>query len=88
MVAYYRASTCLTIHITIYVSYFFYDVQHNHRLTMPTNNPSNNVKHKINGFDVAFSRTKNKWQVKDKNIVVHSGNFKSCEKYCKNNKES
>ena len=50
---------------------------------MPSNNPSNNVKHKINGFDVCFSKLANKWQVKKNSKLVHEGNFKSCKNYCK-----
>jgi hypothetical protein len=50
---------------------------------MPSNNPSNNVKHKINGFDVAFTKSINKWQVKKDGVVVFDGNFKQCKTYCK-----
>ena len=50
---------------------------------MPSNNPSNNVKHKINGFNVAFSKTKNKWVVKDGNKAMKEGTFKECRKFCK-----
>lgn len=50
---------------------------------MPSNNPSNNVKHKVNGYDIAFSRKRNKWQVKDGNKFIMEGDFKECRKYCK-----
>jgi hypothetical protein len=49
---------------------------------MPSNNPSNNVKHKVNGYNIAFSRTRNKWQVKNGNKLILEGNFKECRKYC------
>lgn len=50
---------------------------------MPSNNPNNNVKHKVNGYDIAFSRARNKWIVKDGNKTITEGNFKECRKYCK-----
>ena len=53
---------------------------------MPSNNSNNNVKHKIGGYYVSFSKTTNKWQVKDGNKFITEGNFAYCKKYCKTNK--
>ena len=49
---------------------------------MASNNSNNTVKHKINGYNIDFSRTRNKWIVKDGNKTLMEGNFKECRKYC------
>ncbi len=53
---------------------------------MASNNSSNTVKHKINGYSVRFSTNRNKWIVKDGEKTIMEGNFKECRKYCKTSK--
>lgn len=50
---------------------------------MASNNSKNNVKHKVLGYSITFSRTRNKWIVKDGSRKVAEGNFKQCKAYCK-----
>lgn len=50
---------------------------------MASNNDRNSVKHKFNGLDVKFSRTKNNWEVRKGNAFLMDGNFKECKKYAK-----
>ena len=52
---------------------------------MPSNNSNNSVKYKINGYELTFSNSINKWVVKKGNQKLLQGNFKECRKYCKIN---
>lgn len=55
---------------------------------MASNNDQNSVKHKINGLEIKFSRTKNKWMVRDGNRYLSEGNIKECKKFCKQLKKT
>ena len=50
---------------------------------MPSNNPSNNVKHKVNGYDIEFSKKLNKWVTKLNDKTECVGSFKECRTHAK-----
>ena len=50
---------------------------------MPSNTPNNQVKHKINGYDIEYSKSINKWVTKLNDKVECSGTFKECKTYAK-----
>ena len=52
---------------------------------MPSNTPNNKVKHKINGYNIEYSNSINKWVVKLNNKTELEATFKECKTYAKKN---